>query len=244
MKAIVLAAGRGSRMNESTAKLPKCMMRLCGKSLLDRCMNSLLTAGFARSDIGIVTGYRSEKIQIPGVRYFQNTEWETTNMFISLTKAREWLLSEPCLVSYSDIVYSSSTACKLMEDDSEIAITYYTKYWELWSKRMENPLDDLETFLLEGGKLAGIGKKPTCREDIQGQYMGLLRFTPSGWRKIDEAIRLPMPKPLEKLDMTTLLQHLLDHGHEVTAIPTDDLWLECDSQEDIQVYEREFSQFL
>jgi NDP-sugar pyrophosphorylase family protein len=66
MKAIILAAGRGSRMGDGTANLPKCMMKLWGKTLLEHCLDSLQKAGFLLNDIGIVTGYKSEIIQIKG----------------------------------------------------------------------------------------------------------------------------------------------------------------------------------
>ncbi len=243
MKAIILAAGRGSRMNEGTAEIPKCMMELFGITLLDHCIKSLESAGFARADIGIVTGYKKEKIQVEGVRYFHNQDWESTNMFVSLTVAREWLRRGPSVVSYSDIVFHPSAIKKLMETDGDIAITYYTGFWKLWRKRFANPFDDLETFKMADGKLIEIGGKPDSKKDIQGQYMGLLRFTPTGWQNVESAVKKNIPKPLERLDMTTLLQHMLTLGYEVGTIPTDELWLECDNQSDIRLYERNFTDF-
>ena len=241
MKAIILAAGRGSRMGEGTANLPKCMMKLWGKTLLEHCLDSLQKAGFVPNDIGIITGYKSEMIQIKDVYYFHNADWEKTNMFISLKKAAEWLRSEPCIVSYSDIVFSPEAVKKLRNSSKEFSITYYTGFWELWANRFSYPLDDLETFKQEGGKLLEIGKKPSSKEEIQGQYMGLLKFEPSGWKKIEEAITLPMQKPVEKLDMTTLLQHLISLNHTVEVIETSELWLECDNQNDIEIYEKLYS---
>ncbi|MCL2295413.1 MAG: phosphocholine cytidylyltransferase family protein [Spirochaetes bacterium] len=238
MKAIILAAGRGSRMKEGTANLPKCMMKLWGKTLLDHCLESLQKAGFALGDIGIVTGYKSEAIQAHGVHYFHNAEWETTNMFVSLTKAAEWLHREPCVISYSDIVFSPAAVKKLMQSDQEFSITYYTGFWDLWSKRFDDPLNDLETFKMQNKRLFEIGKKPSVKEEVQGQYMGLLKFEPSGWKKIEQAIKLPMPKSVEKLDMTTLLQHLITLGNYIETIETTEQWFECDNQNDIDVYEK------
>ena len=59
MKTIILAAGRGSRLGERTKDRPKCMCTLQGRTLLDRCMETLERAGVSPADIGIVTGYRS-----------------------------------------------------------------------------------------------------------------------------------------------------------------------------------------
>lgn len=167
----------------------------------------------------------------------------TTNSYLSKGKSTV-AIREPggeIIVSYSDIVYEPSAIKRLIESNSMLAITYYTEYWELWSKRFANPFEDLETFRLNDGKLIEIGSKPNSKDDVQGQYMGLLRFTPSGWRKVEEAVKKPMPKPVDLLDMTTLLQHLLNLGYSIDAIPTSGLWLECDNQHDIQLYEKEFA---
>ena len=245
MKTIILAAGRGSRLGERTKDRPKCMCTLLGRTLLDRCLSSLAAAGVEPADTGIVTGYRSEMFPVSNVTYFHNPDWEKTNMFWSLTMAREWLKAEPCIVCYSDVVFSPGAVRSLAECGAPLAITYYTGYWDLWSRRMEDPLADLETFRLsEEGRLLEIGKKPRGRDEIQGQFMGLLRFTPESWAWVEETIRQPMAKTVEKLDMTTLLQELLQREYPVQAISTSDLWLECDSEQDILVYEREFSKEL
>jgi len=183
MKAIILAAGRGSRMASGTADKPKCLMKLWGKTLLAHSLDALQEVGFTLADISIVTGYRNKMIQVPGMRYFHNTDWENTNMFVSLCQAAEWLRSETCIVTYSDIVYSPNAIKALMSADSALAITYYTGFWELWQRRFINPLDDLETFKQNDGKLVEIGNKPINQDDVQGQYMGLLWFTPHGWNK-------------------------------------------------------------
>ncbi|MCL2603265.1 MAG: phosphocholine cytidylyltransferase family protein [Defluviitaleaceae bacterium] len=237
MKAIILAAGRGSRMGEGTADIPKCLITLKGRTLLDWGLNSLKEAGFKHCDIGIVTGYKKEKINIKGVRYFHNDDWENTNMFVSLTRAREWLINEPCIVCYSDIVYSAEAIKRLVASKYDIGITYYTGFWELWQNRFKNPLDDLETFKLCEGKLIEIGNKPVSRDEICGQYMGLLRFSPMGWEQVEDVIKLPMKKPVCKLDMTALLQHLLELGIFVGTIACDEPWLECDNMDDLKYYE-------
>lgn len=242
MKVILLAAGRGSRLGERTKDRPKCLCTLCGRTLLERCLDSLEQAGISREQIGIVTGYRRELLQVEGATQFHNPDWAETNMFVSLTKASLWLEREPCIVCYSDVVFSPEVIRQLAECRETLTIPYYTGYWALWARRMENPLEDLETFrVTAGGNLLEIGKKPKCRADIQGQFMGIIRFTPESWAQVQETIRHTLPKPVEKLDMTTLLNAMVEQGHPVSAFQTDSLWLECDTQQDIELYEREFA---
>ena len=241
MKVIILAAGRGSRLGERTKDRPKCMCTLCGRTLLDRCLETLEQAGVPRSDIGIVTGYRSDMFQAAGVTYFHNADWEKTNMFRSLTMAREWLERETCIVCYSDIVFAPEAVHLLANSAAPLVITSYSGYWDLWKLRMENPLEDLETFQVdENGRLLEIGLKSDSADDIQGQFMGLLRFTPGSWGWVEETIRHPLPKTVDKLDMTTLLQGMLQLGYAIQTIPTSALWLECDSEQDIEAYEKRF----
>ena len=240
VKAIILAAGRGSRMGVATEDLPKCMAKLGGDTLLNHLVRNLRKACFESDDIGIVTGYKREKINLDGTTFFYNTEWEKTNMFYSLLKASEWLESESCLVCYSDIYISPNTIELLKNAEGDIAITSYTEYLKLWQMRFDNPLVDLEAFKLEGNKLIKIGNRPKYLSEVQGQFMGLLRFTPRGWKTVIEATKTRLPKPIEKIDMTGLLQHLVELGHGIEVLDTDDLWLEVDSQEDIVVYEEHF----
>lgn len=245
MKVIILAAGRGSRLGERTKDRPKCMCTLCGKTLIERCLDNLEKAGCNREDIGIVTGYKNEQFDLEGVTLFHNANWETTNMFFSLTMAKVWLEHEPCLVCYSDIVFSPNAAQALIASDSPLAITSYNNSWELWTERLENPLEDMETFCTDpNGRLLEIGKRPQSRTEVQGQYMGMIRFTPLSWAQVMETVRHPMPKPMEKLDMTTLLNCMLERGYQIDVIPTDDLWLECDTEDDILCYEHKFADSL
>lgn len=176
-----------------------------------------------------------------GVTYFHNADWEKANMFHSLTMVREWLERETCIVCYSDIVFAPKAMQLLANSTAPLALTSYSGYWDLWKLRMENPLEDLETFRAdEEGRLLEIGLKPDSAGDIQGRFMGLLRFTPERWGRVG-TIRHPLPKTVDKLDMTTLLQGMLQLGYAIQAIFTDALWLECDSEQDIETYEKQFA---
>lgn len=177
MKAIILAAGRGSRMKDLTDQKPKCLVELRGKTLLEWQLQALQKAGV--SEIAIVTGYKRELLASYGLVEFHNPRWAETNMVSSLTSADEWLKNEPCIVSYSDIFYEASAVKSLMDVHHRLAVTYDPSWLKLWQKRFDDPLVDAETFKLNSDNtLAEIGEKPKSVEEVQGQYMGLLRFTP------------------------------------------------------------------
>lgn len=236
MRAVILAAGRGSRMGGASTDQPKCLTLLHGKTLLDWQLLALRGAGIV--DIALVRGYLAEKLAVTGLHAFDNPRWSKTNMVVSLACAEEWLARHICLVSYSDIVYPAATVCELAAARGDIALTYYTGWRHLWEARFADPLSDAESFrLADSGRLLDIGARPRTLEEVQGQYMGLLRFTPRGWQSVKRILTSLDEVRRDKLDMTSLLRLLLTSGEEIQAIPVDEPWYEVDSQADLELYQ-------
>jgi len=234
MKAIILAAGRGSRMNKLTNDKPKCLIEYNGKALLDWQLEAIRSVGI--NEIGIVTGYKRETLSGYNLIEFHNPNWEISQMVYSLNCARSWLEKSPCIVSYSDIFYHSSAIQSIMDSDDEINLTYDIKWEQLWRKRFQDPLIDAETFRLNlDGSLAEIGKRPKSINDIEGQYMGLLKFTPIGWKKLKEIIDNLKSEEINKLYMTDILQMLIESNKmRIVPTPYNKLWGEFDSIKDFE----------
>jgi choline kinase len=240
MKAIILAAGRGSRMKDLTEERPKCLVELRGKALLDWQLDALRAAGIA--EIAIVTGYKRELLANRGLVEFHNARWAETNMVSSLACAQNWLQAEPCIVSYSDIFYSPMAVQSLMSCKASLTVTYDPNWLELWTQRFGDPLLDAETFrLTPEHTLAEIGNKPTSANEVQGQYMGLLRFTPEGWAEVLR-IRLGLTsEQRDKMHMTGTLQKVIDAGRvAIAAVPYAGEWGEVDSAEDLLHSEKNY----
>jgi len=237
MKAIILAAGRGSRMKNMTDDRPKCMVELRGKPLLEWQLTALHEAGI--SEIAIVTGYKRELLANRAPMEFHNPRWAETNMVSSLACAQEWLQDEPCIVSYSDIFYEASAVESLMISTAKLAVTYDPHWLKLWEKRFGDPLLDAETFRLQAdGSLAEIGNKPQSVAEAQGQYMGLLRFTPEGWAEVLRIRSGLSSAECDRMHMTGTLQKVIEAGRvPVAAVSYEKPWGEVDSAEDLRHYE-------
>jgi len=237
MKAIILAAGRGSRMKNLTDERPKCLVELRGKALLEWQLKALHEAGI--SEIAIVTGYKRELLADRGLIEFHNPRWAETNMVSSLACAQEWLQAAPCIVSYSDIFYSSQAVKSLIDCSASLAVTYDPNWLELWTQRFGNPLLDAETFRLNSDNtLAEIGNKPKSVQEVQGQYMGLLGFTPEGWSEVLRIRADLLSAACDRMHMTGTLQRVIEAGNiAIAAIPYEFEWGEVDSAEDLRVYQ-------
>ncbi len=238
MREIILSGGRVSSMKSLTNSQPKCLVKLRVKALLDWQLNALRAARV--SDISIVTGYKREPLSERGLVEFHETRWHETNMVSSLACAESWLLNEPCIMSYSDIFYSSDAINSLVTCPEPLAITYDPEWVELWTKRFGDPLLDAETFRIKpDNTLAEIGNKPKRLDEVQGQYMGLLKFTPHAWAELSRIRAAKTPQLRDKMHMTETLQNIIQAGRiDITALPYSGEWGEFDSAEDLSVFNK------
>lgn len=241
-RGLILAAGRGSRTGQLGNERPKCLIELAGKPLIEYQMAALSRGG--AEEIGVVRGYRAEMIDYPGLTYFANDRWAETNMVMSLKTAAEWLRSGPVIVSYSDIFYRSELVRGLAAVPGELAISYDRDWRRLWARRFVEPLTDAETFRIDSaGLLLEIGGKTAHNEDIQGQYMGLLKFTPSGWSSVERLLSTLDAATCDRLDMTGLLGRLLNGKYvSIATFGTDGQWGEIDNPTDLALYRQMLSE--
>ena len=237
MRAVILAAGRGSRMGHLGDDRPKCLVELEGKPLIERQIAALRRGGV--DEIGVVRGYRAEMVDFPGLSWFTNERWAETNMVMSLAAAASWLHTGPVIVSYADIFYRSELVRGLANAPGQLVISYDRAWRRLWTRRFADPLADAETFRTNAaGRLLEIGGKTTRIEDIEGQYMGLLKFTPPAWAAIETLLGTLDALIRDRLDMTGLLRRLLA-GNElpISTFGTDGQWGEIDNPEDVALYQ-------
>ena len=231
-QAVILAAGRGSRLGALTDCVPKGMVEVAGKPLLAWQRSALLAAGVEK--VTVVTGYRGELIADYGFDTIVNEDWSRGNMLSSLELALK-TLSGPLIVSYADILYEPATVIDLIASDEPIGVAYDPNWLSLWQQRFEDPLSDAETFRLGvEHKIVEIGGKTGNLVDIEGQFMGLMLLGLEG-RKWIEDLLLARPAARLGMDTTTLLSTLISEGRPVRGIPATGGWCEIDNQTDLDV---------
>lgn len=247
MKAIILAAGMGTRLGKYTENLPKCMLEFNGKPLIEQQVETLQKAGI--NDISIVRGYNADKIQIPDVKYYHNPDYATTNMVETLFCAEKELDgSDDVLVCYADILYEPNVLHNIIESKVEVGVAVDEDYWEYWQARSDEPEKDMESLIINDEKIVELGNTKCTREEAQVRYVGLIKFSKIGVQKLKEVYHqnkqqyyhLEQPwlrsKSFKKAYMTCILQALINAGQEVKPIITSRGWLEFDTVEDYEKY--------
>jgi choline kinase len=223
-------------MGELCKNKPKCLLSLDGRSLLAWQLDALQTAGIQSTSL--VAGYHKQQLSGYTDHLIENRCWPHSSIFTSLACAAEQLRLEPCVISYSDIVYHPDHVVALIQANAPISITADLAWLDLWRQRFQRVCTDAESFRYLGNRLLEIGQRVTDASLIQGQFMGLLKITPEGWEMIEKVISGLQKSVIERLDITALLQLLLQHAVPVAVIPVKGRWCELDSEIDFNLYTR------
>lgn len=243
MKAVILAAGQGTRLKKYTQDLPKGMLEFMGKTVIQRQIELYRKCGI--KDIIVVRGFAGEKITYEGVKYYTNEDYASTNMVESLLAAKAEF-DDDLLLSYSDIVFGEEMLRGMMAAPGDFLCAVDTRWQEYWQARYGRVDFDTESLAIDGaGNITSLGLENPLLEEIDARYVGLLRFSRRGLEVIldimDKAHTLPADapwqqsgKPVRKAYMTDLLQALIEAGEQVRVVPFRHGWVEFDTNEDYE----------
>ena len=247
MKAIILAAGRGTRLAKYTKNLPKCMLKFNGKTLIETQVETLRACGI--KNITIVKGYLSKKIKIRGVKYYVNEDYENTNMVETLMCA-EKEMNDEFLVCYGDILYEKKVIKKILEDKSDIGVAVDRDYWDYWKARLDDPKSDTESLVIEKGAITELGEANCTIDKAKARYVGLIKFSKKGVKTLKKVYHENKKKyynkdepwlrsrSFKKAYMTSLLQAVINAGYTVKPIAIARGWLEFDTEQDYERYKK------
>lgn len=243
MKAIILAAGMGSRLKKYTQNLPKGMLAYQGKTLIERQIETYRRNGI--SDIIIVRGFAAEKINYADIKYFDNKNYSTTNMVESLLQAKSEF-TDDIIVSYSDIVFEDSLLKKMISSNVDYGVAVDDNWKEYWNLRYGKVDFDTESLAIDSrNNITELGKDSPEINSIDARYIGLLKFSQKGLNNIlsimedahknykDKAWQ-QSGKTVMQAYMTDLLNALIQSGADVKAVHFNNGWLEFDTNEDYE----------
>ena len=251
MKIIILAAGMGSRFRSLTNHKPKCMLKLFDETLIERQIKIFHSCNI--NDITIVTGYRSEVIDIPDVNYVKNENYETTNMNESLFCALE-PSNSPVLVTYSDIVFEQKIIQQMLEFTGDVGLAVNLNWKKCYQNRNMHPLSEAENVLVENGKILQIRKNISKSLENQqiGEFLGIMMLSSEhvkillerySYLKKNHVGAFHNSSSLSNAYITDMLQEIINCGVTVNPIFTEGKWCEIDTPEDLKNAEKSINKF-
>jgi choline kinase len=217
-------------MGSHTDDKPKCLTKVRGRSLLESALKACYSI-VDKNEVVVIGGYKYEMLQEFHSKVLVNHEWADTNIMGSLMIADAILRSEECVVVYSDILFDGNDLSSLAR--SEGAAVLSVKDWKaLWEGRFLDPLTDLEKFRFnpDSARLTEIGGRAGSLSEVQGQFGGIWKCTPTLWSLLSNA-----EENLRSLDTTTALNWANRHNAEIKVVQGTGEWFEIDHVTDLDV---------
>jgi choline kinase len=246
MQAIIIGAGRGSRLMPTTADAPKCFAEISGQRILDWTVRALQENGI--DNITFIGGYRIDCVRddYPDFAFRHNTDWENNNILASLLYAED-LMDEPFLCCYSDILFTTKIVADVLACDADITLGVDTGWLARYQHRTEHPSDDAEKVTVENGQVTRVHRE-ISEQDAYGEYIGLAKFSAAGAAALRKhyhdrrATFANQPyreaKVFEKAYLIHLLQDMVESGQAIAHADTPGGYIEIDTQQDFD-YARE-----
>lgn len=249
MRAIIIGAGRGSRLMPTTSDAPKCFAEVGGQRILDWALDSFRANGI--EDIALIGGYQIDKVRAayPQLTFRHNDQWENNNILASLFYAED-LMDGPFICSYSDILFRPSVIAGLLANKDDIALSVDTVWLDRYATRSDHPPDDAEKVTVDGGRVSRIDR--TIPEvEAHGEYTGIARFSSAGaarlrehhdrCRKQYEGTTFRDGRTFQMAYLIQLYQHMIDAGERMAHVDTPAGYIEIDTQQDFDYARRHWA---
>jgi L-glutamine-phosphate cytidylyltransferase len=247
MRPIVIGAGRGSRLGPETDDVPKALVPVMGRPMLDWILDALAVAGFARRDVLFICGYRAEVVRAryPELSYVENAGWERNNILGSLMCARD-ALSSGFVSTYADIVYRGSTVAKLVASPHDKVLACDTDWRRRYVNRSQHPESDAEKMRAEGDRVVELSRR-IAPEKASGEFIGVTKFTADGAREMVAAFDAARARhagdapgvawregrTFERAYLIDLFQEMVEGGSTFHRVDTHGGYMEIDTREDL-----------
>ena len=237
-----MAAGLGSRLGKLGKNIPKGMITIFGKTLIERQIEIFHNCGI--NDITIITGHNSEVIKYPNVDYIKNPNYATTNMNESLFCARE-KFDDSILVSYADIIFEQQIIEQILKFRQDIGVAINLDWKKNYENRTMHTLSEAENVLIENSNVVQLRKNITeCLSNQKiGEFLGIIKLSKKGAAYIlEKYLKLKNnhngvfhnSSSFQKSYLTDMLQEIVDSKAIVYPIVTKGLWMEIDTAEDLK----------
>lgn len=234
MKALLLAAGRGTRLCPLTDERPKSMVEVCGRPILLKQIENLVENGV--TDITVIAGYRAEALascvraEYPQVSIIVNAEYATTNNMVSAYMGREAVGGGPFLMMNADVFFDGSVISALLSHpDGNAVVTDVGRYIGESMKVTER-----------GGRLTAISKAISW-EDALGSSIDVYRFSSEAGDAFFRACKKYIEVKRERNLWSEVALNAILPDVRFTACPLQGRWVEIDNHEDLAEANRLFS---
>ena len=232
MKALILAAGRGTRIHSVHGEHPKCLIQFNGgkSTILDHQIDSLFSAGVA--NIGIVVGYEKDQIVQHVLKnyrkhnnrfcFIENPAFAKTNNIYSFWLAQTWLNREAFVCLNGDVVFDPRILIPAVDSVAPIRMVVDPQ-WR----------DETMKVIISEDRVIQMSKR-ILQSEFSGTYIGITSFAADVQEELFAKINNLIRTGHENEFFNVAVQQLADEGVHVVFTSTGDLpWAEIDDPGDL-----------
>ncbi len=214
--AIILASTRGAQLGKLTEYIPKTMIKIGKKSILERAVEHLNEYNI--KNIMVVAGYKRDAINLPNINIIENDEYETTGEMISLAKAIDVAQGESVIL-FGDVLFKKYILSIILDDTADIVIIVDT----VFSIEKQYQSDFVHVYQAEEESLFPKDnyylKKITYDqpdEEYYGEWPGMMKLTVKGLSIVRSFINEYRNQPeFQKMAIRDMLNQFVQQGHKV-----------------------------
>lgn len=225
-KAVILAAGKGRRMGSLTGGVPKPMLAVNGKPILEHALDRLLAAGI--EEALVVVGYHGEQIRGHLAAYPMRLEFQEQTVLNGTAQAallaRDFVALDPFLLTFGDIVcpvedYRGLMAVLTAETDAVLGVKY-----------VEDPWQGAAVYEERGRVVRIVEKPPPGTSATHWNSAGVYAFRPSIF---EEAANIPL-SPRGEYELTSAVEQTIAHPRMVRLYAILGDWMDVGRPEDLE----------
>jgi choline kinase len=248
MNAIILSAGEGTRLRPETISIPKGMIKLFDKSLLEMQIDIFKKCSI--NDISIVTGYLADKITFPSINYFKNENYSSTAGNESIFCAKE-KLQDCTIITYGDLVFEKAVIDQVIDFNGDIGVATEMNWLPTYQNRSQHPLSQADNVLIKNGKITEMRKNIQKPDSKIGEFAGIVKLSKNGsdilLKKLNELHKSHNGKfhnasSLKQSIIPDMLQELIDSEINVEPIYISGKWCEIDTPQDLEIARKIFEE--
>ena len=237
-RAMVLAASQGSALGSLTEQVPKAMVEIRGRPLLQHIVDAYRGAGIR--DISVVRGFAKEQVSIPGLTYVDNDAYRETGELASLSMG---LAASPddgrdMTVSFGDVIFNRYILQLLELQDEDFVIAVDTN-WRASANR-DRDADYVSCTEAHGREsfyrrvlLEACGEELDA-DQIDGEWMGFLRIRGGAMARLRGHVDRLLAQPAgRQMKLHHLLDAMVKSGEQLRVVYTTGHWLDVDTVDDV-----------
>jgi phosphoenolpyruvate phosphomutase len=184
VRAVVLAASRGSALGRLTEDQPKCMVDIRGQPLLRRLVSTLRECGVR--DVTVVRGYKKDAVELPNIATIDNDDFDTTGEAASLACALD-RIDGACVIAYGDILFRRYILDNLLDAEGDIVVGVDA----MWRERVGHATERTHDLVLASAPFSPsyLDDEPVllqrvaddiADDQVRGEWVGLAKLTARG----------------------------------------------------------------